>query len=256
MTAVLALEEIVLRYGERTVLDGLSLTVRAGEVLAVVGPSGGGKTSLVRLLLGFEVPQRGTVRLDDEVASANGRLRVLPEDRGLAVVFQDLALWPHLTVAEHLAFGLECKHVPADERAVRIDALLRQVGLANRAASYPHELSGGERRRVAIARALVLPPRAALLDEPLANLDVVLKTDLLQLFRALLEQRGTAALYVTHDLREAAALGGRIAVLEGGRIAQTGSVEALCASPATEFVRRLVEDFTGAASGAARTRTA
>jgi iron(III) transport system ATP-binding protein len=245
LTTVLALERVVLRYGRRTVLNGLSLGVEAEEVLAVVGPSGGGKTSIVRSLLGFEVPQEGTVRLAGEVASANGKLRVLPEDRGLAVVFQDLALWPHLTAAAHLAFALESQRVPPGERTERIEMMLQQVGLADRASSYPRELSGGERRRVAIARALVIEPRAVLFDEPLANLDVVLKAELLQLFGVLLRARRAASLYVTHDLREAAVLGSRIAVLEQGRIVQSGSVEDLCASPATEFVRRLVEDLDG-----------
>jgi len=253
LTAVFALEGVVLRFGRRTVLDGLSLGVAPAEILTVVGPSGGGKTSIVRSLLGFDVPQKGTVRLAGDVASADGKLRMLPEDRGIAIVFQDLALWPHLSVAAHLAFGLESQRVPPAERAQRIALMLQQVGLEGRAASYPRDLSGGERRRVAIARALVLEPRAVLFDEPLANLDVVLKNDLLQLFGVLLRARGAAALYVTHDLREAARLGGRVAVLEQGRIVQSGPLEDLCASPATEFVRRLVEDLNGS-SRASSTR--
>jgi len=246
LTIVLALEEITVRFGRRSVLDGLSLVVDTGQVLAVVGPSGAGKTSIVRSLLGFEIPERGVVRIGGEVATADGRLRVLPEDRGLAVVFQDLALWPHLTVAAHLAFGLESQRVPRGDRETRVATMLQHVGLADRAGSYPSQLSGGERRRVAVARALVLQPRAVLFDEPLANLDVVLRSELLHLFRALLEERGTAAVYVTHDLREAAALGAaRIAVLEHGRIAQIGSLKELCVAPATDFVRRLVVDFGG-----------
>ena len=243
--SVLELDNIVLRYRERQALDGLSLSVERGEVVALLGPSGSGKTSVVRVLLGFEIPSSGVVRLDGRIANAGGRLEIRPEDRGLAVVFQDLALWPHLTVAEHLSFGLAARGMRASERARAIETILARVGLASRAASYPRELSGGERQRVAIARALVLDPPAVLLDEPLANLDVVLRSELLQLFRALLQARGTAALYVTHDLREAAALGGRIAVLEQGRIVQTGSLEDLCDSPATDFVRRLVDDFKG-----------
>jgi iron(III) transport system ATP-binding protein len=243
MTSVLTLEGVTLRYADATVLDSLSLDLQPAETVALLGPSGSGKTTIVRMLLGFEVPQTGTVRVAGEIATRDGRLSVLPEDRKLAVVFQDLALWPHLTVTQHLSFGLESQRLPAAACASRIQAMLQRVGLADRAQSYPLQLSGGERQRVAIARALVLEPRAVLLDEPLANLDVVLRDELLRLFDDLLSARATPALYVTHDLREAAALADRIAVLEHGRIVQCGSLEVLCTRPATEFIRRLVEDL-------------
>jgi len=207
MTTALSLEKIVLRHPGRTVLDGFTLDVQPGEVVALVGPSGCGKTSVLRVLLGLETPEAGIVRLSGEIASGDGRLRMHPEERGLAVVFQDLALWPHLTVAGHLAFGLDVRRVPRAERDVRIHAMLQRVGLVDKAQSYPSQLSGGERQRVAIARALVLEPRAVLFDEPLSNLDVVLKSELLRVFRELLTARKTTALYVTHDLREAANLG-------------------------------------------------
>jgi iron(III) transport system ATP-binding protein len=250
MTSVLALEGVTLRYGDATVLDALSLDLQSGETLALLGPSGSGKTTIVRMLLGFEVPQTGTVRVAGEIASRDARLQVLPEDRKLAVVFQDLALWPHLTVAQHLSFGLDSQGLPAAACVSRIHAMLQRVGLAERAQSYPLQLSGGERQRVAIARALVLEPRAVLLDEPLANLDVVLRDELLRLFGDLLSARHTPALYVTHDLREAAALADRIAVLEHGRIVQCGSLEILRTRPATEFIRRLVEDLERPVVGA------
>jgi len=245
MTTALSLEKIVLRHPGRTVLDGFTLDVQPGEVVALVGPSGCGKTSVLRVLLGLETPEAGIVRLSGEIASGDGRLRMHPEERGLAVVFQDLALWPHLTVAGHLAFGLDVRRVPRAERDVRIHAMLQRVGLVDKAQSYPSQLSGGERQRVAIARALVLEPRAVLFDEPLSNLDVVLKSELLRVFRELLTARKTTALYVTHDLREAAILGDRIAVLEAGRIVQAGRLEALRASPATDFVRHLLADLIG-----------
>jgi ABC-type Fe3+/spermidine/putrescine transport system ATPase subunit len=159
------------------------------------------------------------------------------------VVFQDLALWPHLTLHGNLAFGLAARGVGRAERERRIERVLTGVGLADSARRRPRELSGGEQQRLAIARALVLEPRAILLDEPLSNLDVRLKRELLDSFSALFEQQGVAALYVTHDLREAASLSHRIAVLEQGRIVQQGTVESLCESPGTEFIRDLVDDL-------------
>ena len=168
---------------------------------------------------------------------------VLPEERGLAVVFQDLALWPHLTVAGNLAFGLKSRGATPREREARIQFILGRVGLAGKELSHPGQLSGGERQRVAIARALVREPRAVLLDEPLSNLDVGLKRELLSVFRDLLKERRTTALYVTHDLREAAALGDRIAVMEQGRVVQQGTLESLRANPSSRFVRELLDDF-------------
>jgi ABC-type Fe3+/spermidine/putrescine transport system ATPase subunit len=240
---ILALDDIWLRRGETPVLRGFSLAVAAGEILALLGPSGCGKTTVLRVLLGLAAPERGVVRLGTEVASENGRIRLPPEGRGLGVVFQDLALWPHLTVRGNLAFGLEAKRVPRAERDRRIAALLDAVGLSALAQRYPGELSGGERQRVAIARALVLEPRAVLLDEPLSNLDVGLRRELLGLFRSLLRGRRTTALYVTHDVREAAALGDRIAVMAEGRVQQSGTLDELGARPASDFVRRALDDL-------------
>lgn len=238
----LALERVSAGYSERSVLTDFSLEVASGEVVALLGPSGSGKTTALRILLGFLAPARGSVRIGADVASRDGEVLVPPEGRGLGVVFQDLALWPHLTVAGNLGFGLAARHVPRQKREARIHAMLERVGLANHAGRYPGELSGGERQRVAIARALVLEPQAVLLDEPLTNLDVSLKRELLRFFRELLEERGATALYVTHDLREAAALADRIGVIEAGRIAQLGSLDVLRARPASAFVGALFDD--------------
>ena len=249
MSSAIAIESITLKYAGKLVIDGLSLTVEPGEVLALLGPSGSGKTSVLRVVLGFATPEMGTVWLSGEVASREGRLLLLPEDRGLAVVFQDLALWPHLTVAGNLAFGLQSKGVSRSERDARIQAMLGRVGLAGKEHNHPGQLSGGERQRVAIARALVVEPRAVLLDEPLSNLDVGLKRELLSVFRDLLKEQRTTALYVTHDLREAAALGDRIAVMERGKIVQEGTLESLRARPATGFVRALLDDLLSGQTG-------
>ncbi|HEX9186491.1 MAG TPA: ATP-binding cassette domain-containing protein, partial [Vicinamibacteria bacterium] len=197
------------------------------------------------------VPGRGSVRLGERVVSRDGHLLVPPEDRNLAVVFQDLALWPHLTVEGNLAFGLSARGVRGEERSARVAAMLRRVGLDGAGRRRPGDLSGGQRQRVAIARALVLEPSAVLLDEPLANVDVDLKRELLSLLRELVRERGATVLHVTHDLREAAALARRFAVLEGGRLAQEGGLAELTRAPATPFVRALVEDFETGGSPAA-----
>src|SRR5262249_11107127 len=188
--------------------------------------------SVLRLVVGLAAPASGRVGLAGEMGSRDGAILRPPEERGVAIVFQDLALWPHLTVRGNLAFGLASQGVPRRARDERVGAMLERVGLSGRAGRHPGELSGGERQRVAIARALVLEPRAVLLDEPLSNLDAALKRELLALFRALLGERGTTAIYVTHDLREAAAVGDRIAVMEAGRVVQAGALAALPDDPA------------------------
>jgi iron(III) transport system ATP-binding protein len=243
MTSAIALERVCLALRANAVLDDLSLEVGPGELLALLGPSGSGKTSLLRVVLGFLAPTNGVVRLDGETVSLNGRILRPPEERGVGMVFQDLALWPHLTVAGNLEFGLASRGLHRTERSGRIREMLSRVGLEARAGRYPGELSGGERQRVAIARALVLEPKAVLLDEPLANLDAPLRRELMMLLFELLRERRVPGLYVTHDIREAAALGDRIAVLESGRIVQEGSLDVLRGAPATAFVRGVMEDL-------------
>jgi len=243
MSAAIVLERANLRYAGRPALADLSLRVGTGERVALLGPSGSGKTSVLRLILGLTAPTAGVVRLAGEVVSRDGRVLVPPEERQLAIVFQDLALWPHLTVRGNIAFGLKAQGVPRQEREARIETVLRRVGLSGKGGGAPGDLSGGERQRVAIARALALRPRAILLDEPLSSLDAGLKRELLTAFRDLLEESGATAICVTHDLREAAALGERIVVLEEGRVVQEGRLEALRSSPSSAFVRDLFEDL-------------
>jgi iron(III) transport system ATP-binding protein len=236
-------DAVSLELGGRSVLDAASLAVAAGETLAILGPSGSGKTSLLRIVLGLAAPFPGSVSLDGRVVSRDGSVLVPPEERGLAVVFQDLALWPHLTVAGNLGFGLAARGVAAAERRARIDAMLGRVGLPGSERRFPGELSGGQRQRVAIARALVHEPRAVLLDEPLSNVDVDLRRDLLALFAGLFRERGATVVFVTHGLREASAIASRVAILEAGRVVQVGTLEELETRPATPFARALVDDW-------------
>ena len=245
MTAAVALEGVTLAYGDRKALDEVTLSVAPGEVLALLGPSASGKTSLLRAVLGLAVPTSGTVRLGEEVATRDGCLLLRPEERGLGVVFQDLALWPHLTVEGNLGFGLAARGVPRREAVGRIAAMVRRVGLAGTERRHPGDLSGGQRQRVAIARALVLEPRAVLLDEPLASIDVDLRRDLLALLRELFAEGGTTAVHVTHDLREAVAVASCFAVMEEGRIVQQGALDDLRRAPATPFVGSLLDDLEG-----------
>ena len=243
MTIPISVDRVAFRRGAHDILTEVSLSIGPTEVVALLGPSGSGKSSLLRIVLGLVAPDRGVVRLDSEVVSADGRILKPPEERELAIVFQDLALWPHLTVRGNLAFGLAAKHLPADDQNERISRVLQRVSLQGKQDRYPANLSGGERQRVAIARALVLEPRALLLDEPLSNLDVPLKRELLSLLKEILRERRVTTVYVTHDLREGMQLAKRFAVLEAGRISQAGTLDELLASPATAFVRALREDL-------------
>lgn len=242
-TRAISLDGVHFDYSGRSVVSDLSLSLAQGEVLALLGPSGCGKTTVLRLILGLMAPTEGVVCLGNRLASSGRAIHVPPEKRGLAVVFQDLALWPHLTVRGNLEFGLAAKGIARSERRSRIATMLERLGLADKASHFPGALSGGERQRVAIARALVLEPNAILLDEPLSNLDIELKRELMLLFRRLFHERGSTVIYVTHDLREAATLGDRIAVMESGRVVQLDTFEQLQAKPASAFVRRLIDDL-------------
>lgn len=242
MTAAVAVEGLSVALGGKPILDGVTLSVARGEILGVLGPSGSGKTTLLRIVLGLLAPDAGEIAVDGAVASRRGCMMVPPERRGLGVVFQDLALWPHLDVAGNLAFGLAARGVPRGERRARVAAMLERVALAGFAARRPGDLSGGERQRVAIARALIVEPRAVLFDEPLASLDPVRKGELLGIFRTLLRDRETAGIYVTHDARELAGLADRVAVLEEGRIVQQGALQDLRRDPATPFVAAIFRE--------------
>ena len=241
---MIQLDSVSVRRGSTLVLDRVTLSLGA-EVVALVGPSGSGKTTLLRVLLGLEAPSAGRVSIDGRVVSHEGHVDVLPEERNVAMVFQDLALWPHLSVHGNLAYGLSARGVAKAERERRIAQALSSVGLDGKTSRSPQELSGGERQRVAIARALVLDPVALLLDEPMGSLDVALKDELLGLFARAFREREIPIVYVTHDPREAARIAQRIVVLEGGRIVQQGSLSELTAGSATPFVGA----FVGAARG-------
>lgn len=243
MTSALRFDQASLRYGTRIAVSDVSLTIETGEVLCLLGPSGCGKSSLVRLALGLTPPSAGRVFVDEKEASAAGRIIVPPEQRGLSVVFQDLGLWPHLSVEAHLRFVLAARRIAKIEREPAIKKTLTAVDLLDRRRCYPAELSGGERQRLAIARALVVRPRVVLLDEPLSNLDLVLRRELIELFGRLFTELQAAVLYITHDIREAALLGDRVAVMEHGRLVATGTLSEL-RSLQIPIVRELLDSPT------------
>jgi iron(III) transport system ATP-binding protein len=240
MSTALQLESVsVERHGNR-LLDHVDLHLEAGSILALTGPSGSGKTTLLRAIVGLEAPTGGQITIFGRPVFASGRIQVAPEDRGVSIVFQDLGLWPHMNVGEHLHFALITKRLPKRERCGIVRKMLHSVGLEDRERQRPATLSGGERQRLAIARALVTSPSLVLLDEPLSNLDVVLKHELIAVMASVLTVVQSSAIFVTHDPREALPLTRRFAVLEHGRIVQHDDVAELSRFPATSFVRELI----------------
>jgi iron(III) transport system ATP-binding protein len=232
----LAFRNVGHRYGNHQVLSGVSLEARAGEILCLLGPSGSGKTTLLRLAAGLEVLQEGSINLDGAVLAMPGRA-LPPEKRPFGMVFQDNALFPHLTVAENIAFGINRR--PKEEQARIITQRLAAVGLSGFEPRYPHTLSGGQQQRVALARALAPEPAAMLLDEPFASVDVTRRRSLREEARRALKSAGVITLVVTHDPVEAMEIADRIAVMEGGRIAQCATPEELYANPASALVASL-----------------
>ena len=229
--AMLRLEGLTKRFGDTTAVDGLSLDVRPGEFLTLLGPSGCGKTTTLRLVAGFEQPTAGRIEL-------NGRdiTRLPAERRGIGMVFQNYALFPHLNVFENVAFGLQTRGLPRAEIRRRVREALELVELGGFEERRVQELSGGQQQRVALARALAPEPPVLLLDEPLSNLDAALREKTRAELRALLQRLGITAVFVTHDQEEAFALSDRIAILEAGRLRQVGTPESLYHEPASPFV--------------------
>ncbi|MCZ7528122.1 MAG: ABC transporter ATP-binding protein [Acidimicrobiia bacterium] len=235
--AVVACRDLVKRFGTVLAVDHADLEVRAGELLALLGPSGCGKTTTLRLIAGFERPDAGRIVLAGSEVAGAGTF-VPPERRAIGVVFQDYALFPHLTVAENVGYGVRDRQ----RRARRVAEMLDLVGLSPLAARHPHELSGGQQQRVAIARALAPEPAILLLDEPFSNLDAALRVQMRAEVRAILRAAGATAVFVTHDQEEALSLADRVAVMHAGRILQVDEPGRLYAEPADRFVATFVGD--------------
>ena len=234
MTPVLALQGVGKAFEPGVpVLQDVSLRIEPGAMVCLLGPSGCGKTTLLRLIAGFETPDAGTIHLSGEQVSRPGRV-VAPEKRQIGMVFQDYALFPHLTVAQNIVFGLFRRS--AAHRQRRLADLLQLVGLEDMAARYPHELSGGQQQRVALARALAPDPQLLLLDEPFSNLDVNLRRQLRQEMQEVLRRTDMTTVLVTHDQEEALSLADTLAILDQGRVVQVDTPEAVVQRPCSRFV--------------------
>ncbi|MEE8303765.1 MAG: ABC transporter ATP-binding protein [Candidatus Tectomicrobia bacterium] len=234
MTPVLSLHEVSKSFQIGvSVLQQVSLQVETGTTVCLLGPSGCGKTTLLRLVAGFEEPDAGTIYLIKRLVSRPG-LMVPPEKRQIGMVFQDFALFPHMTIGQNIQFGLF--RWPVAWRRARLNEMLQLVGLEGLAARYPHELSGGQQQRVALARALAPNPQLLLLDEPFSNLDVNLRQQLREEVQAILAQAGITTLLVTHDQEEALSLADALAVIDDGRIVQYATPDEVIRRPRTRFV--------------------
>ena len=233
---IIEIQGVTKRFGTVTAVDRVDLTVADGELFTLLGPSGCGKTSLLRLLAGFYQPDAGTIRFGDRVV--NG---LPPYERRIGMVFQNYALWPHMTVADNIGYGLRLRKLPQPELQARLAEGLRKVNLTGFEARYPGQLSGGQQQRVALARALVLNPDILLLDEPLSNLDAKIRIQVRAEIRRLQQELRITTIYVTHDQEEALSLSDRVAVMRDGHVLQVGPPKELYERPRTRFVA----DFVG-----------
>ncbi len=234
-----SLHNITKRFGATPVVNEVSLDIADGELFFLLGPSGCGKTTLLRTIAGFYLPDNGTLKFGDRDVTT-----LPPNQRNTGMVFQNYALWPHMTVAGNVAYGLDVRKIPADEKTKRVAAALAAVRMGEFAERPATLLSGGQQQRVALARALVVNPDVLLLDEPLSNLDAKLRLEMREEIRRLHKETGLTTIYVTHDQAEALSLADRVAVMNLGRIEQVGTPRELYRSPANEFVT----SFLGAAN--------
>jgi iron(III) transport system ATP-binding protein len=234
--ADLMVKDLRLRLGGNDILRGVSLTVPPGQVAALLGPSGSGKTTILRAIAGLETPHAGSIRIGDQVFFDAGKGIERPaEKRGLGLVFQSYALWPHRSVFDNVAYGLKLRGVPAAEIKARVAKVLTQIGLGHLGDRFPHQLSGGQQQRVAVARALVYEPPVILLDEPLSNLDAKLREEARAWLRSLIVTLGLSAICVTHDQVEAMAVADRVTLLNAGVIEQEGTPTELYNEPKSLF---------------------
>ena len=229
-------EKLTKKFGSMAAVDDATLSIEEGELFTLLGPSGCGKTTLLRLIAGFYMPDAGEIRFDGRRVND-----VPPHERGIGMVFQNYALWPHMTVFDNIAYGLKLRKVGRAEIAARVEAVLDKVKLGGMGARFPGQLSGGQQQRVALARALVLNPEILLLDEPLSNLDAKIRVQVRQEIRKLQKELGITTIYVTHDQEEALTLSDRIAIFNQGRVLQVGTPKELYERPANRFVA----DFIG-----------
>jgi iron(III) transport system ATP-binding protein len=234
--ADLIAQNIEKQLGTAQVLCGVSFELQPGEVLALLGASGSGKTTLLRSVAGLEKPDTGKIEIRGKVVfDAASGFEIPAEERGLGLVFQSYAIWPHRSVFENVAYGLRLRRVTEQEIRQKVGEILERLGLGHLADRYAHQLSGGQQQRVALARAIVYSPPVLLLDEPLSNLDAKLREDARAWLRELIKQLGNSALYVTHDQTEALAIADRVLLLDRGQIQQEGTPQEIYGRPSSQF---------------------
>jgi iron(III) transport system ATP-binding protein len=239
MAVPIVIENVVKRFGKTEVLKGIDVKIAAGEIFFLLGPSGCGKTTLLRAIAGLNEPDGGRILAGDRDVT-----HLPPHKRDMGMVFQSYALWPHMTLFDNVAFGLEMRGIRKADAADRVMRALGLVKLADRAQAKPNELSGGQQQRVALARALVIEPQCLLLDEPLSNLDAKLRVEMRTEIRRICKEAGLTAIYVTHDQKEALSIADRVAVLESGRLLQTGAPDEVYLRPRNKFVAQFIGETT------------
>lgn len=239
MAVAITIEKLTKRFGDFAALKNINLQIEAGEIFFLLGPSGCGKTTLLRAIAGLHKPDEGRI-----LAGQQDITFLPPHRRDMGMVFQSYALWPHMTLRQNVAFGLEMRHIKKTELNHRVMQSLEMVKLAGRADSKPNELSGGEQQRVALARALVIAPQCILLDEPLSNLDAKLRLEMRAEIRRICKEAKLTAIYVTHDQKEALSIADRMAVLDSGNILQTGMPREVYERPQTRFVAEFIGETT------------
>ena len=235
MGATITIENAVKRYGKDTIINGLSLEVRPGEFFTLLGPSGCGKTTLLRMIIGFNTIEGGTFKIDDQVIND-----IPTNKRNIGMVFQNYAVFPHMSVFDNVAFGLKNRKVPKEEVKRRVDEILKVVKIDHLADRMPAKLSGGQQQRVALARAIVIEPQVLLMDEPLSNLDAKLRVEMRNAIKRIQQQIGITTVYVTHDQEEALAVSDRIAVMNNGIIQQIDTPSRVYQRPQNQFVSNFI----------------
>jgi ABC-type Fe3+/spermidine/putrescine transport system ATPase subunit len=237
---MLVVQGITKKYGDAVALAGVSFELLPSELLALVGPSGSGKSTLLRLVSGFERPDAGKILIDGVEASTASYI-MPPHMRKVSLIFQDLALWPHMSAGKHIEFVLQRENLSKNELVSQTRLILEKVSLHNYQNRYPHELSGGERQRLAIARSIASNPAYLLMDEPFSNVDTILKEDLQELVLKLKKELQTSFIYVTHNIEEAFLLADRLAIINEGKILQIDSKNKVIEKPNGPFVKRLLK---------------
>ncbi|HOX38519.1 MAG TPA: ABC transporter ATP-binding protein [Candidatus Brocadiia bacterium] len=231
----ITLKNLTKRFGSVTAVDRLNVRIAAGELFFLLGPSGCGKTTVLRCIAGFNIPDEGEILFDDKPVA-----RLAPQARNAAMVFQNYALWPHMTVGDNVAYGLEVRKVGKTELKYRVAKALQMVKMEKYAERFPNELSGGQQQRVAVARALVVEPDVVLLDEPLSNLDAKLRLEMRSEIRRIHETVGVTMVYVTHDQKEALSMADRLILMNDGRLEQEGAPWEVYNNPATPFAAEFI----------------